>query len=238
MVTTTNKESKSSVTKRNVLIVDDDPESIELLKSCIEEEQFQVLSAFDGETAINMVKEHSPDLVILDVNIPGMNGYEVCHAIRKNEKFSDLPIVFLSGRNLEVDRITGLEFGADDYISKPFHYKELILRVNNILKRVYGMDPSRLRVGPLEIDVGGHVVCINGNAISLTLTEFKLLLHLVQDLGKVKSRESLLHAIWDGGDGVYSRTIDTHIQRLRSKLKSLGDQIETIRGIGYRFKNI
>lgn len=222
----------------SLLLVDDDPDILSLLQSQLQDEPFEVFTASEGESALKIVHSHKPDLVVLDVNMPGMSGLEICRALRADKNTADIPIIILSGRSEEIDRVLGLEFGADDYVTKPFHPPELVLRINNILKRVYKEaetteDFSR---GDLTVNFLKHEVTVKGQPIQLTLTEFKLLSSLLESIGQVKTREYLLEHIWDHGDGVFSRTIDTHIQRLRTKLKEAGHYIETVRGVGYRFQ--
>ncbi len=227
--------------KFTILIVDDDEEILKLLQHKLGKEQkdkFKVIVATDGELALDIVTNKKPDLVILDVNMPLVNGLEVCRTLRADPQTKEIPIIFLSARKDEVDRILGLEFGADDYITKPFNPKELLLRINNVLKRVYGdgNKTENLTHGLLSIDFAKHEVIVNNQSIKLTLTEFKLLSCLLENIGQVKSRDYLLEQIWEHGDGVFSRTIDTHIQRLRTKLNEAGNYIETVRGVGYRFQ--
>ncbi|MCZ6513279.1 MAG: response regulator transcription factor, partial [Nitrospinae bacterium] len=200
-------------------------------------EPFELFTAVEGESALNIVRTQKPDLVVLDVNLPGLSGLEVCRTLRANKDTRDIPIIILSARSDEIDRVLGLEFGADDYVTKPFNPQELILRIHSVLKRVYKEDskPENFSGGDLTVDFLKHEVTVKGQLIQLTLTEFKLLSSLLDNVGQVKTREFLLDHIWEHGEGVISRTIDTHIQRLRTKLKSAGRYIKTIRGVGYRF---
>ncbi|MBI4382833.1 MAG: response regulator transcription factor [Nitrospinae bacterium] len=222
----------------SILIVDDDKDLLELLKLKLGKEDFKVHVAYDGKSGIDAVKNKAPDLVILDVNMPRMNGLDVCKILRSEPKTKNLPIIMLTAKNEEIDRVLGLEFGADDYISKPFSVRELVLRIKNILKRSRPPEekPASLHYGILTVDMDNHEVKVKNKLVSLTLTEFKLLAMLLERPGQVKSRDFLLEEIWEYGDGVYSRTVDTHVQRLRSKLKEAGKYIETVRGIGYRLQ--
>jgi len=229
--------SSSNIQRRSLLLVDDDPETLTLLQAKLAKEPFELLTAVEGESALNIVRTQKPDLVVLDVNLPGLSGLEVCRSIRSDKDTRDIPIIILSGRSEEIDRVLGLEFGADDYVTKPFNPQELILRINNVLKRVYKEDggPESFTRGDLTVDFLKHKVTVKGQLAQLTLTEFKLLSCLLESVGQVKTREFLLEQIWEHSEGVFSRTIDTHIQRLRTKLKSAGRYIETVRGVGYRF---
>lgn len=224
-----------------ILLVDDDEELLAALKIKLLKEGYQVDTAPDGEAALEKIQADLPDLVILDVNMPKMNGMDVCKALRSDDKTRDLAVIMLTARDDEVDRILGLEFGADDYVTKPYNPRELILRVKGLLKRIYHFQDNPeakelVQVGPLTIDLSKHEIQIDGQVVELTLTEFKLLAYLIKNPGKIKTRDFLLEQIWDYGDGVFSRTIDTHIQRLRSKLKEAGKYIKTVRGVGYRFE--
>jgi DNA-binding response OmpR family regulator len=224
--------------RHSLLLVDDDPEILTLLQAKLKNEPFEIFTAAEGETALNIVRTEKPDLVVLDINLPGLSGLEICRTLKSEKSTREIPIIMLSARSDEIDRVLGLEFGADDYVTKPFNSQELILRIHNILKRVYreGEVTEGFTQGDLTVDFLKHEVTVKGEPIQLTLTEFKLLSSLLETVGQVKTREYLLEHIWDHGDGVFSRTIDTHIQRLRTKLKEAGHHIETVRGVGYRFQ--
>jgi two-component system phosphate regulon response regulator PhoB len=224
-----------------ILLVDDDEELLAALELKLRKEGYLIETAPDGEAALAKIRASLPDLIILDVNMPRMNGMDVCRALRSDDKTRDLAIIMLTARDDEVDRILGLEFGADDYVTKPYNPRELILRVKGLLKRIFHFQDNPgasdyIQVGPLAIDLGRHEVQIDGQVVELTLTEFKLLSYLIKNPGRIKTRDFLLEQIWEYGDGVFSRTIDTHIQRLRSKLKEAGKYIKTVRGVGYRFE--
>lgn len=227
----------SNIKRRSLLLVDDDPEILTLLRAKLADEPFELLTAVEGESALNIVRTQKPDLVVLDVNLPGLSGLEVCRSLRADKDTRDIPIIILSGRSDQIDRVLGLEFGADDYVTKPFNPRELILRIHNVLRRVYKekSGPENFTQGDLTVDFLKHEVTVKGQLAQLTLTEFKLLSSLLEGVGQVKTREFLLEQIWEHSEGVFSRTIDTHIQRLRTKLKSAGRYIETVRGVGYRF---
>ena len=221
-----------------LLLVDDDPEILTLLQAKFKEEPFDIFTAAEGASALSLVRTEKPDLIVLDVRMPGMSGLEICRFLKADRKTQGIPIIILSARSEEIDRVLGLEFGADDYVTKPFNSRELILRIHNVLKRVYKREEATegFTQGDLTVDLLKHEVTVKGQPIQLTLTEFKLLTSLLETVGQVKTREYLLEHIWDHGDGVFSRTIDTHIQRLRTKLKEAGHHIETVRGVGYRFQ--
>ncbi|MFQ5673653.1 MAG: response regulator [Nitrospinales bacterium] len=223
--------------KQKILIVDDDPDLLNLLDFKLCAEGFRILKAADGEVAVDLAKAKHPALIILDVNMPRMNGLDACKALKSNEKTRNIPIIMLTVKSEAVDRILGLEFGADDYITKPFNTRELVLRVKNILRRVYQKpeNNNRFHFGTLSVDLDSHEVKVKGRAVQLTPTELRLLAGLMKKPGQVKSRDFLLEQIWDYNDKVYSRTVDTHIQRLRTKLKEAGSHIQTVRGVGYRF---
>ena len=227
----------SNIKRRSLLLVDDDPEILTLLRAKLADEPFELLTAVEGESALNIVRTQKPDLVVLDINLPGLSGLEVCRSLRADKDTRDIPIIILSGRSDQIDRVLGLEFGADDYVTKPFNPRELILRIHNVLRRVYKekSGPENFTRGDLTVDFLKHEVTVKGQLAQLTLTEFKLLSSLLEGVGQVKTREFLLEQIWEHSEGVFSRTIDTHIQRLRAKLKEAGRYIETVRGVGYRF---
>jgi len=224
-----------------ILLVDDDQELLAALELKLGKEGFQVETAPDGEVALEIIKKKLPDLVILDVNMPKVNGMEVCKTLRSDEQTRDLAVIMLTARDDEIDRVLGLEFGADDYVTKPYNARELILRIKALLKRIFPVqnNPATkdiFQIGALSINIEKHEVRVEEEVVELTLTEFKLLAHLIQNQGKIKTRDFLLEQIWEYGDGVFSRTIDTHIQRLRAKLGDTGKYIKTVRGVGYRFE--
>jgi two-component system phosphate regulon response regulator PhoB len=222
----------------SLLLVDDDPDILGLLQSQFRDEPFKIFTAGEGESALDIVRTEKLDLIVLDVNMPGLSGLEICRSLKADKSTQAIPIIMLSARNEEIDRVLGLEFGADDYVAKPFNTQELILRIHGVLKRVYKLERATegFTRDDLTVDFLKHEVTVKGHPIQLTLTEFKLLSSLLETVGQVKSREYLLEHIWDHGEGVFSRTIDTHIQRLRTKLKEAGQYIETVRGVGYRFQ--
>jgi len=232
------ENSSQNSKHHSLLLVDDDPEILTLLQVKLKGQPFKIFTAVEGETAMSIVRTERPDLIVLDVNLPGLSGLEICRALKADKNTQEIPIIMLSARGEEIDRVLGLEFGADDYVTKPFSPQELILRINNVLKRVYKVEVAieGFTQGDLTVDFLKHEVTVKGELIQLTLTEFKLLSSLLETVGQVKTREYLLEHVWEHGDGVFSRTIDTHIQRLRTKLKDAGRHIETVRGVGYRFQ--
>lgn len=231
-----------AVTK--ILVVDDEKSIVELVKFNLEREGFQVLTAFNGHEAVEKARKEKPDLIILDVMLPGIDGLEVCRSLSTDVETSQIPIIMLSARTEEVDKILGLELGADDYITKPFSPRELVARVKARMRRFQpagdkaGGGEDKLEVGPLVIDCERFEVSVKGCKVELTPKEFELLRIMAAESGKVLSRERLLERIW-GYDFVGdSRTVDVHIRHIRQKLEKVGapDMVETVRGVGYRLK--
>lgn len=224
--------------REKILVVEDEEDILNLVDYNLRQGGFQVIRAVDGETALDLARQKPPDLIILDLMLPGMDGTEVCKILKHEEATRRIPIIILSAKGEEIDRVLGLELGASDYVTKPFSPREFILRVKAVLQRNLPQDESRelIQVGDLAINIAEHEAWVKGKPIDLTHTEFKLLLYLVKNRGRVQDRETLLNAVWGYDSMVYGRTVDTHTRRLRVKLGSLGGSIETIRGIGYRFK--
>ena len=223
--------------KAKVLVVDDEPDAVELIAFNLKNAGLEVVTADDGREAIRKAESTHPDLIVLDVMLPEMDGLEVCKQLRAGPETGNIPIIMLTAKAGEVDRVLGLELGADDYITKPFSPRELVLRVKNLLRRVQSeKEPkSEIRVGDLYVNVPRHEVLIKNKRIDLTATEFKLITMLIQRRGRVQSREQLLRDVWDYNTLVDTRTVDTHMRRLREKLGNTARHIETVRGIGYRF---
>ncbi|MBI4553265.1 MAG: response regulator [Candidatus Latescibacteria bacterium] len=223
--------------KETILVVDDEPDIVEIVQYNLEKAGFHVLAADDGSAAIRLARETLPALVILDLMLPGLDGTEVCRILKRDERTQKIPILMLTARGEEMDRVVGLELGADDYVVKPFSPRELVLRVKAILRRARAeVAPSNvLRVGFLTIDVEGHSVAVHGQPVALTATEFKLLVTLLQRRGRVQTRDELLNVVWGYDYFGYGRTVDAHIKRLREKLGEASSVIETVRGVGYRF---
>ena len=229
------------MTSRNVLVVDDEADLVELVSYNLKKEGFSVDSASDGEEALLKIRKKKYDLLILDLMLPGLQGMELCRILRNDPKTAVLPIIMLTAKGEEVDKVLGLEMGADDYVTKPFSPRELVARVKAVLRRSPGERPSgegMLKMGGLEIDRERYVVSIKGKPVKLSATEFKLLLYLVERKGKVFSREQLLDAVWSDEAFVEPRTVDVHVRRLRSQIEddpANPRYIKTLRGIGYFF---
>ena len=192
----------------------------------------------DGASGLELAKKERPSLIILDLMLPEMDGKDVCRALKADPNTQSIPILMLTAKAEEVDRVIGFELGADDYVTKPFSPRELVLRVKAIQRRKEIPDErdKTILVGDLLIDIDRHQVSVKKKSISLTSTEFKLLVELITNKGRVQTRERLLDKVWGYTYEGYARTVDTHIRRLREKLGSFGDSIETIRGVGYRFR--
>jgi len=229
------------MTLRNVLVVDDEADLVELVSYNLKKEGFAVDSALDGEQALSKIRKKKYDLLILDLMLPGLQGMELCRILRNDPKTAVLPIIMLTAKGEELDKVLGLEMGADDYMTKPFSPRELVARVKAVLRRSPGERPSgegALKMGEIEIDRERYVVSIKGKPVKLSATEFKLLLYLVERKGKVFSREQLLDAVWSDEAFVEPRTVDVHIRRLRSQIEddpANPKYIKTLRGIGYFF---
>lgn len=222
-----------------VLLVEDEPDILGMVQYNLEHAGFNVLTAEDGETGLELARAEMPGLVILDLMLPGMDGLDVCKSLKREASTKDIPVLMLTARKDEVDRILGLELGADDYVVKPFSPRELVLRVRAILRRSSsgGADSSEedLQLGSLRISRSAHQVWVNDKPLALTATEFKLLTTLIDRRGRVQTREDLLNTVWGYEYAGYGRTVDTHVRRLREKLGPLSRVVETIRGVGYRF---
>jgi phosphate regulon transcriptional regulator PhoB len=221
-----------------VLVVEDEKDIVELLRYHLEREGYQCLQAADGSTALRLTRQHRPDLLILDLMLPGLDGLEVCRQLRRDAATAHIPIIMLTAKAEEVDRIVGLEVGADDYVVKPFSPREVVARVKAILRRAQETPgPSVRRIGGLELDEGKHLVAVMGRSVELTAKEFGLLGALVRANGRVLNREQLLEAVWgySGAAEIESRTVDVHVRRLREKLGPEAGRIVTVKGVGYRF---
>lgn len=225
-------------TPKHILVVDDEADIVELLSYNLKKEGFTIDSALNGETALGKIRKGKYDLVVLDLMLPGIQGIELCRILRNDPKTEALPIIMLTAKGEEVDRIVGLEMGADDYITKPFSPRELLARIKAVLRRSLEKIPAEkiLKVGDLEIDTERYMVSIKGKPVKLSATEFKLLLFLAERKGKVFSRNQLLDAIWSDEAFVEPRTVDVHIRRLRAQIEedpANPKYIKTLRGIGY-----
>jgi len=222
-----------------VLIVEDEKDILDLVEYHLRQAGFFVISASDGSSGLEEARRKHPALVILDLMLPGMDGKDVCRSLKSNPLTRWIPVLILTARTGEIDRIIGFELGADDYVTKPFSPRELVLRVKAILRRME-MDREGekiIQMGDLLIDVEEHHVSVKKIPIQLTSTEFKLLVELASKRGRVQTRTSLLDRVWGYTFEGCDRTVDTHIRHLREKLGDLGNYIETLRGVGYRFQS-
>jgi len=226
--------------EERVLVVDDEPDILSILVYQLSREGFRVSTAVNGQSAIAAAIEDPPDLLVLDLMLPIVDGYEVLKALRRNERTASVPILLLTARREEEERIRGFEFGADDYVTKPFSARELALRVKALLRRSAAEPVSKsrsLRVGGVEIDRESHRAFSDGEEMDLTPLEYRLLEVFVERRGRVQSRRQLLQAAWNTDARIETRTVDMHVARLRSKLGASGELLETVRGIGYRFRS-
>jgi len=225
---------------KTILVVDDEPDLVEVVRYNLEQAHYRVVTAASGSAALKQARKASPDLIVLDIMLPDLFGTEVCRTLRADPRTRAIPILFLSAKGEEVDRIVGLELGGDDYLTKPFSPRELVLRVGAILRRTAASDPtagaSVVTSGPIRLDPEAHQVWIAGAEVDLTATEFRLLETLLRHPGRVFSRDQLLDRVWGITAEVTTRTVDTHINRLRDRLGSQAEQVETVRGVGYRLR--
>jgi two-component system phosphate regulon response regulator PhoB len=222
-----------------ILVVDDEPDITALVAYHLAKAGFRVSTAANGTDALKAAREERPDIVILDLMLPGVSGYDVLAELRKQEETREVGVILLTARREETDRVRGLSLGADDYLTKPFSPQELSLRVGGLLRRLGSpavTAGSTLAAGPISIDRSAHRATIHGQELSLTATEYKLLLTLLERRGRVQSRPQLLEIVWEAQPDIQTRTVDMHVQRLRTKLGEAGKLIETVRGFGYRFK--
>jgi DNA-binding response OmpR family regulator len=221
--------------RRKILIIEDETDVADLLTLNFRKAGFRVSTAADGASGLQKARDDRPDFIILDLMLPKMSGLEVCRILKNDTATSQIPILMLTAKAEEVDRIVGLEFGADDYVTKPFSPREIVLRIRAILRRGETPDES-LKAGPISIDAARHEVRVNGKPVHLTSLEFKLLRTLMQRHGRVQDRDRLLNEVWGYESVIDTRTVDTHVRRLREKLGKAGDAIETVRGFGYRLR--
>lgn len=222
-----------------ILVIDDEPDLTSTLSFNLEQQGYHTRIAHTGQDGLReAARSPAPALVLLDLMLPDLSGTEVCRRLRAQPETRDLPIVMLTARADEIDRVVGLELGADDYVTKPFSVRELMLRIRSVLRRraVPEVDAPVVGVGLVRLDTEGHRAWVGGEELGLTALEFKLLTTLMQRRGRVQSREQLLEDVWHVRPDVNSRTVDTHVRRLRSKMGPAGVYIETIRGVGYRFR--
>ncbi len=222
-----------------ILVVDDEPDITALVAYHLAKAGYRVSTAANGQDALKAAREERPDVVVLDLMLPGVSGYDVLAELRRREETRDVGVILLTARREEIDRIRGLSLGADDYLTKPFSPQELALRVGALLRRLGApavAGGSTLVAGPITIDRSALRVALDGKDLNLTATEYKLLLTLLERRGRVQTRPQLLESVWDAQPDIQTRTVDMHIQRLRQKLGPAGEMIETVRGFGYRFR--
>ncbi|MBM4188853.1 MAG: response regulator [Gemmatimonadetes bacterium] len=227
------------MTPHRILVVDDEPDITALVAYHLAKAGYRVTTASNGSDALKAAAEQRPDAIVLDLMLPGLSGLDVLQALRKNDQTKDVGVILLTARREEADRVRGLSLGADDYLTKPFSPNELTLRVGAILRRLAAPSTSAgsvLVAGPISVDRSAHRVAVHGQDLVLTATEYKLLLTLIERQGRVQTRPQLLEHVWDAQPDIQTRTVDMHVQRLRTKLGEAGDLIETVRGFGYRFK--
>jgi len=226
---------------KKILLVDDEVDILEFLKYNLEQDNFEVLVSSNGKDALKKISQN-PDLIVLDIMMPEMDGFEVYEQIKKNKEYQDIPIIFLTAKSGETDEIKGLDLGASDYIQKPISPQKLIARIKSNLRKTTAIEKKskgseNLKIGPLEINVESFVVKIDNRQKFFPRKEFQLLFYLASNPGKVINRETLLKEIWGNDVYVIDRTIDVHIRKIREKLGKHSELIETIKGVGYRFKH-
>jgi two-component system phosphate regulon response regulator PhoB len=223
----------------HVLIVEDERDLSRVLAYNFKQAGFDVVAAYNGETALRAVKEERFDLILLDLMLPDISGTEVCRRLKQNAETAKIPVMMVTAKGEEVDRVVGFELGADDYVVKPFSVREIVLRARAVLRRGETSEgPSdRFRFGVLEVDRAAHRVWVEGAEVMLTALELRLLLMLHERRGRVLSRDTLLDEVWGTSADVTARNVDTHVKRVREKLGAAGDYVETVRGVGYRFRS-
>jgi len=222
----------------SILIIEDEKDILDLVEYHLKQSGFQVLTSTDGGEGLELAIKKRPNLIILDLMLPGMDGKDVCRVLKSNPVTQTIPVLMLTAKAEELDRVVGFELGADDYVTKPFSPRELVLRIKAILRRkTFDAEGVKvIRIGDLLIDVDRHFVSVKDRPITLTSTEFKLLVELASKRGRVQTRQGLLDRVWGYNCEGYDRTVDTHIRRLREKLGDMAGYIETLRGFGYRFR--
>lgn len=224
--------------KEKILIIEDDPDIVEMITYNLEKEGFNVVSSSNGEDAIDLLRIEHPNLVILDLMLPGLDGFEVCSSIRNTPETSHIPVIMLTAKSREIDKIAGFEIGADDYVTKPFSPKELIARIRAVLRRFESSTLKHMKNENISIDSLRHKATVFGNQVHLTYTEFKLLAYMIQRPGVVLTRDKILADVFHYSSESYDRSVDNHIKTLRKKLGAARGHIETVRGLGYSFKDI
>ena len=225
--------------RQRICVIEDEEDIAELIRFTLEQARFETLILHNGLQALEKIKAFKPDLILLDLMLPDADGLDICKSLKKDTQLSSIPVIMLTAKGTEMDRIVGFELGADDYIVKPFSTRELVLRIKSILSRLSATfdtsPPDVIRHGIIFMDVSRHKVQVDGKDIELTATEFNLLHEFMTNIGRVRTRDVLLDRVWGYSFDGYARTVDTHIRRLRQKLGPAMDYIETIRGVGYRF---
>ena len=222
---------------QQILIVEDEADIRELLRFNLEREGFSVLEAADGNECLKLARQHMPDLMLLDVMLPGFDGFEVCRRLGAQSETANIPVLMLTARGEEMDRVVGLSLGADDYVVKPFSVRELMLRIRAVLRRgTRSSESPVLERHGIRLRPEAHTAEVQGQEMPLTATEFRLLEDLLRHAGAVRTREQLLNKVWGYSFEGYARTVDTHVRRLRAKLGGAAAMLETVRGVGYRIK--
>ena len=224
--------------KPTILVIDDEPDAVDLIEFNLKNAGFQVKTAADGAEALAKARSVLPSLIVLDVMLPEIDGFEICKLLRRDPNTAAIPIIMLTAKAAEIDRVLGLELGADDYLTKPFSPRELVLRIKKLLERRQTTveTKEKFQFGDLSIDIPRHTVTFKNKKIDLTATEFKLLTLLAQRCDVVQSRDSLLRDVWEYDSSMDTRTVDTHMRRLREKMGAAAKFLDTVRGVGYRFK--
>jgi len=222
--------------KPKILLVDDEPDVVQLVAYNLTAADFEVVTAVDGLEALKKARAVLPNLIILDLMLPELDGLQVCKLLRRDQSTASIPIIILTAKAAEMDRVLGLELGADDYVSKPFSPRELVLRIKRLLRSgAPQAEQGRIQIGDLLVDTLRHETLVHGKAVDLTATEFRLLTTLAQRRGRVQTREKLLQEVWGYDTVIDTRTVDTHMRRLREKLGLAAKHLDTVRGVGYRF---
>ncbi|MEO7934549.1 MAG: response regulator [Chthoniobacterales bacterium] len=222
-----------------IIVVDDEVDVADLIAFHLQKAKYTVLTVADGAAALPLIREEMPALVVLDLMLPGVSGLEICRVLKSDPKLARIPVIMLTAKAEEVDRIVGFELGADDYVVKPFSPREFVLRVNAVVRRnAPGSVPDRLVAGEIAVDRTKHTVLVAGRPVDCTATEFKLISILIERRGRVQSRDRLLSDVWGYEAAIDTRTVDTHMRRLREKLGRYGAYLETVRGFGYRIGEI
>ena len=224
--------------REKILIVDDEKDIVELVEYNLKKEGYRTISAYTGEKALDLVKREMPDLIVLDLMLPGIDGLEVCRMLKKDSHTSRIPVIMLTAKGEETDIVVGLELGADDYVTKPFGVRQLIARVKTVLRRASAaiQEKDLIKINDLAIDSAKYEATLKGKLLALTSTEFKLLRYLAENPGRVFTRDQLLNGVWGDETFIVDRAVDVHIRRLRKKLGKASDLIVTVRSIGYKFR--